>query len=54
MSYKVYVSKIKNLRKHPNADRLQIGEVLGNLIIVGLETQDGEIGLLAFSGEIHA
>lgn len=36
MSYKVYVSKIKNLRKHPNADRLQIGEVLGNLIIVGL------------------
>lgn len=45
MSYKVYVSQIKNLQKHPNADRLQIGEVLGNLVIVGLETQDGELGL---------
>lgn len=45
MSYKVYAAPIKNLKKHPNADRLQIGEVLGNLVIVGLDTQDGELGL---------
>ncbi len=45
MSYKVYVAEIKNLQKHPNADRLQVGEVLGNLVIVGLETQNGELGL---------
>lgn len=39
-----YITNIKNLRKHSNADRLQIGECFGNQVIVGLEVKENEIG----------
>jgi hypothetical protein len=45
MSYNAYITKIKNLRKHTNADRLQVGECFGNYVIVSLETQDNEVGV---------
>jgi hypothetical protein len=45
MSYNAYVTRIKNIRKHSNADRLMVGEVFGNFIIVSLETQEGDIGV---------
>ena len=45
MSYNAYITRIKNLRKHSNADRLQVGEVFGNFVIVGLDTQEAEIGV---------
>jgi len=45
MSYYAYIARIKNLRKHENADRLQIGEVFGNSVIVGLKTQEDELGV---------
>jgi hypothetical protein len=45
MSYNAYVTRIKNLRKHSNADRLQVGECFGNFVIVGLDTQDNELGV---------
>lgn len=29
MSYNVYVTKLKNVRPHPNADRLQLADCFG-------------------------
>lgn len=45
MSYNAYVTRIKNIRKHTNADRLQVGECFGNFVIVSLETNDNELGV---------
>lgn len=42
--YTGFITKIKNLRKHTNADRLQIGECFGNNVIVGLEIKEGQLG----------
>ena len=43
--YNAYVTRIKNLRKHPNADRLQLGECFGNTICVSLEYTDNQLGI---------
>ena len=43
--YNAYVTRIKNLRKHSNADRLQCGECFGNTVIVDLKTRPGELGV---------
>ena len=40
-----YVVKVENLRKHSNADRLQIATFFDNDTIVSLETQIGDIGV---------
>ena len=40
-----YVVKVEHLRKHENADRLQIATFFGNDTIVGLDTWMGEIGI---------
>ena len=45
MAYTAFVTRIKNLHKHPNADRLQIGECFGNVIIVSLEYEDNQLGV---------
>lgn len=45
MTYVCYVTRIKNVRKHPNADRLQLGECFGNQVVVGLDVAEGELGL---------
>lgn len=37
MAYNAYVINIKNLRKHPNADRLQLGECFGNTVCVNMD-----------------
>lgn len=37
---------------HPNADRLQLASVSGYSVVVGLETQDGELGIF-FSSELR-
>lgn len=44
MSYNAYITRIKDLRKHTNADRLQVGTCFGNYVIVDLKTQDNELG----------
>jgi hypothetical protein len=44
MSYQAIVAII-NTRPHPNADRLQIGLVCGNQVVVGMDTQNGDIGV---------
>ena len=43
--YYAYITRIKNLHKHPNADRLQIGECFGNAVVVSLEYADNQLGI---------
>ena len=43
--YNAYVTRIKNLRKHPNADRLQLGECFGNTVCVNLDYIDNQLGI---------
>lgn len=45
MTYNAYITRIKNVRKHPNADNLAIGECFGNQVIVGLTTEEGQLGV---------
>lgn len=45
MTYAAYVTRITNVRKHSNADRLQIGECFGNQVVIGLDTVEGEVGI---------
>ena len=40
-----YVVKIEELRKHNNADRLQVATIFGNSVIVDLNTHVGDIGV---------
>lgn len=40
-----YVCEVKELRKHSNADRLQIATFFGNDTCVGLDVVQGEIGI---------
>ncbi len=43
--YQAIVTKLANCRPHPNADRLQLATVVGNQVVIGLDHQDGEIGI---------
>lgn len=45
MSHCGYVTTLKNVHKHPNADRLQIGECFGNSVIVSLDYVEGQMGV---------
>jgi len=45
MTYRAIVCKLANVRKHPNADRLLISNCLGNQIICGLDSKDGDVGV---------
>ena len=50
MSNYAYITTLKNLRKHPNADRLQLGECFGNTVCVDLSYAEGEIGVYISEG----
>ena len=43
--YKAYITELKNVRKHPNADRLQLGDCFGNTVCVSLDFFEGQIGV---------
>ena len=45
MSYCGYVVKVEQLRKHSNADRLQIATFFGNDTIVSMDTHEGDMGV---------
>lgn len=45
MAYVAYVTQLKNLRKHPNADRLQLAECFGNTICVSMDYTEGQVGV---------
>lgn len=44
MSYEAVVTRIYP-QPHPNADRLQIAELFGDTVVVGLEVQAGDLGV---------
>lgn len=44
-NYKASIVRLKNVRPHPNADRLQLSTVQGNQIVTGLEEKKGDIGV---------
>ena len=43
--YYAYICKISNLRKHPNADRLQLGECFGNTVAVSMDYTPNQVGI---------
>lgn len=43
--YNAYITTLKNVRPHPNADRLQLGDCFGNTVCVSLEYTEGMIGV---------
>ena len=43
--YNAYITRIKNVHMHPNADRLQIGECFGNAVIVSMEYENDQLGV---------
>ena len=43
--YKAYVTELKNVRKHPNADRLLLGDCFGNTVCVSTDYQEGQVGV---------
>ena len=45
MAYTAFITRLKNVRPHPNADRLQMGECFGNTVIVSLEYTDNQLGV---------
>lgn len=45
MSYYAIVTTLKNVRKHPNADRLQLADVFGNTVCVSLDYKEGQLGV---------
>ena len=40
--YKAYITKLTNVRKHPNADRLLLADVFGNTVCVSLDYYEGQ------------
>lgn len=40
-----YVCEVKELRKHPNADRLQLATFFGNTTIVDMTIKEGDVGI---------
>ncbi len=45
MSYEAIIAPLENGMKHPNADRLKVFNVCGKNVVVGLDHEDGELGV---------
>lgn len=45
MSYNGFIVKVKDVRPHPNADRLQIATFFGNDVCIGIDIPIGELGI---------
>jgi hypothetical protein len=43
--YKAVVTKLKNVRPHPNADRVQLATCHGNQVVIGLSSTEDEMGV---------
>ena len=43
MAYHAYVTKLTNVRPHPNADRLQLADCFGNTTCVNLDYTEGQL-----------
>src|SRR6185503_3614887 len=45
MSYVAVICKLKNVRIHPNGDRLKIGIAQGNQVVTGLDSFEDQVGI---------
>lgn len=45
MTNAAIIVKLSNVRKHPNADKLQLASALGYTVVVGLEIKSGDLGI---------
>lgn len=45
MSYEALVTRVANVRLHPNADRIKLATVSGFQVVVGFDQIDGELGI---------
>lgn len=45
MAYCGFITTLKNVRPHPNADRMKLADCFGNTVCVGLDSAEGEIGV---------
>jgi len=45
MAYAAIVTKLTNVRPHPNADKVQLATCHGNQVVVGLDCQEGHLGV---------
>jgi hypothetical protein len=45
MAYNAIVIRLKNVRPHSNADKVQLATCHGNQVVVGLETKEGDWGV---------
>lgn len=43
--YEAYITILKNVRRHNNADKLKVGECFGNQVVVDLNYQEGDVGI---------
>lgn len=43
--YKAYITPLKNVREHWNADKLMLATVLGNQIVIGKTYHEGQMGV---------
>lgn len=43
--YKAYITTLKNVRKHPNADKLLLADCFGNTVCVSLDYIEGMVGV---------
>jgi hypothetical protein len=43
MAYCGYITTLKNVRQHPNADRMKLADCFGNTVCVDLNAQEGDI-----------
>lgn len=49
IAYEAYITKLGELEKHSNADRLQKAQCFGNQIIVDMSYKEGDLGVY----EVH-
>ena len=45
MSYNIYITRLTNVRPHPNADRLLLAECFGNTVCVSIDHKTGDLGV---------
>ena len=45
IAYEAYITRLKNVEKHSNADRLQKAQCFGNQVIVDLSYKEGDLGV---------
>jgi len=45
MAYLAIVTRLRNVRKHPNADKVKLATCHGNQVVVGLDNKDDDLGV---------